>query len=118
MVKSKGQNIAEYSILIALVIAAAVAMNTYVKRGLQARVHDAVKYVGTGKTVGDSALTFSGDQYEPYYVDSNANQTSFKKSVDTLENNGVVKRNDINETSRVETGGMDTVLAPTAANVD
>ena len=34
----KGQNIAEYAILIALVIAAAIGIQTYVKRGLQARM--------------------------------------------------------------------------------
>jgi uncharacterized protein (UPF0333 family) len=37
----KGQNTAEYAIVIALVVAAAVAMQTYVKRGMQGRVYDA-----------------------------------------------------------------------------
>ena len=36
----KGQNIAEYSILIALVIAVVIGMQTYVKRGIQGRVKD------------------------------------------------------------------------------
>jgi len=44
MLKRKGQNIAEYSILIALVIAAAVAMQTYIRRGVQGRMADAVDH--------------------------------------------------------------------------
>lgn len=36
----KAQSTAEYAILIGLVIAAVVGMQTYVKRGLQARVRD------------------------------------------------------------------------------
>ena len=44
MKKRKGQNIAEYSILITLIIIAAVGMQTYVKRGLSGRVKDAVDF--------------------------------------------------------------------------
>jgi hypothetical protein len=36
----KGQNMAEDSILIALVIAAAIGIKVYVQRGMQARIHD------------------------------------------------------------------------------
>ena len=38
---SKGQSTAEYAIVIGLVIAAAVAMQVYVKRGLQGKIKDA-----------------------------------------------------------------------------
>jgi hypothetical protein len=37
----KGQNTAEYAILIGLVVAAALGIQTYVKRGLQGRIKDA-----------------------------------------------------------------------------
>ena len=40
--KRKGQSTAEYAIVIGLVIAAAVAMQVYVKRGLQGKMKDAV----------------------------------------------------------------------------
>jgi len=43
MLNKKGQNTAEYAILIALVVAAAVGMQTYVKRGVQARMRDETK---------------------------------------------------------------------------
>jgi len=40
MFNKKGQNTAEYAILIALVIGAAIGIQTYVKRGIQGRVKD------------------------------------------------------------------------------
>ncbi len=40
LINKKGQNTAEYAILIALVIAAAIGVQTYVKRGWQGRVKD------------------------------------------------------------------------------
>lgn len=60
----KGQNTAEYAILIGLVIAAAIAMQTYVKRGLQGKVKKAVDNV----SAGSQGTTV---QYEPYYTQSN-----------------------------------------------
>jgi len=39
-INKKGQNAAEYAILIALVIAAAIGIQTYVKRGFQGRLKD------------------------------------------------------------------------------
>jgi len=57
----KGQSTAEYAIVIGLVIAAAVAMQVYVKRGIQAKVKGAVDFdPSTGIT--NSAVTFSGNQ--------------------------------------------------------
>ncbi len=46
----KGQNTAEYAILIALVVAAVVAMQTYVKRSMQAGIKFAVDKVKKGET--------------------------------------------------------------------
>ena len=63
----KGQSTAEYAILIALVVAAVIAMQTYAKRALQAKVRDAVIYMKTQTNdLGNSI------QYEPYYLESNA----------------------------------------------
>ena len=41
MFNRKGQNTAEYAIFIALIIGAALAIQTYVKRGIQGRMKDA-----------------------------------------------------------------------------
>lgn len=84
----KGQNTAEYAILIALVVAAVVAMQTFAQRSLQARVRDGNTYMkkklgNTTQTLGSDAsankvevdnanLAILGDsaQYEPYYLES------------------------------------------------
>jgi len=73
----KGQNTAEYAILIALVIGAAVAMQTYVKRSMQGGVKfavDKIKKTDTG----------SG-QYEPYYLQSSfdTTQSAYKDTTQT-----------------------------------
>lgn len=66
LLKNKiGQNTAEYALLIALVVAAVIAMQTYAQRAIQARIRDAAQYMTT-KTpeIG------STNQYEPYYAES------------------------------------------------
>lgn len=62
----KAQNTAEYALLIALVVAAVIAMQTYAQRTLQARIRDASNYLVTQTT----AMGRTG-QYEPYYLTSN-----------------------------------------------
>ena len=63
----KGQNTAEYALLISLVVAAIIAMQTYAQRTLQARIRDAALYLVNGTSgFGNSTV-----QYEPYYLTSN-----------------------------------------------
>lgn len=64
----KAQNTAEYAILIAFVIAAAMAIQTYVKRGLQGRVHDSVRSFIADTQDSGSKFTGATQQYEPYYL--------------------------------------------------
>lgn len=80
----KAQNTAEYALLIALVVAGVIAMQTYAQRALQARVRDASLYMaGTTSTIGTT------NQYEPYYLSSNyavdrvANETTRLDNVTT-----------------------------------
>ena len=62
----KAQNTAEYALLIALVIAGVIAMQTYAQRSLQAKMRDAGKYMTSStNAIGSTA------QYEPYYQQSN-----------------------------------------------
>ena len=68
---NKGQNTAEYAIVIALIIGAAIAMQTYVKRGLQGRTKDATDYM-QNQTADIGATR----QYEPYYMQSDINTTA------------------------------------------
>lgn len=63
--RQKGQNVAEYAILIALVVGAVLAMQTFVKRSLQARTRDGVEWlVEETQYLGDTG------QYEPYFFES------------------------------------------------
>jgi Flp pilus assembly pilin Flp len=73
----KGQNTAEYAILISLVVAGIIAMQTYAQRALQGRVQAASTLLsdqgtkGTDTTGAVSWKLDSIEQYEPYYLDSN-----------------------------------------------
>ena len=67
----KAQNTAEYALLIALVVAGVIAMQTYAQRAMQARIHDASTYMTTSTgNIGNSY------QYEPYYLQSNYDSNS------------------------------------------
>lgn len=70
--KKKGQNTAEYAILISLVVAAVIAMQTYVQRGLQAKMRDAVKDYMVNK-IDAAGLGGNTVQYEPYYLERSYN---------------------------------------------
>jgi len=69
----RGQSTAEYAILIALVIGAVIAMQVFVKRGLQGRMKDATDSLtqvdGGGLLAGNTA------QYEPYYLQQDVTTT-------------------------------------------
>jgi len=65
--KKTGQSTAEYAIVIGLVIAAAVAMQVYVKRGIQAKIKGVVDY--------QPDKMFTTGQYEPDYATSDMNST-------------------------------------------
>jgi len=111
MLNRKGQNIAEYSILIALVIAAAVAMQTYVKRGIQGRIADVVDHAPAIDTAGAGnttvTLNFNTKQYEPYYLDSQADVGANRVYNETWATRGGVGRTGINETSTRGTGSYE-----------
>ena len=62
----KAQNTAEYALLISLVVAAVIAMQTYAQRTLQARIRGASQYL-----VAQTPLLGNDIQYEPYYLTSN-----------------------------------------------
>ena len=64
----KAQNTAEYAILISLVVAGIIAMQTYAQRALQARVRDASVFMKNAtKGLGNTL------QYEPYYLTTQYN---------------------------------------------
>lgn len=99
--KSKAQTTAEYAILIALVIGAAMAMQIYVKRGLQGRVKDVVDHTGSGGIVGSNTdnLEFSASQYEPYYLRSDAQTGQDTTDSETVTDGGIVGRGTTSNTA-------------------
>jgi len=95
----KAQNTAEYALLIALVVAGVIAMQTYAQRALQARVHDASAYMSTAggcETIGLGSNT----QYEPYYMQSDYNVATNSQENKRL-GNGIVGADSNSERERV-----------------
>ncbi len=96
----KGQNMAEYSILIALIIGAAVGMKIYVQRGIQARVHDESDQLGQAinNAPGWSEISKVTDatlkpQYEPDYFSKKATtDTTADTEKYTLEKTGTTSK--------------------------
>ena len=78
----KAQSTAEYAILIGLIVAVVVAMQTYVKRGIQGRLHDASNdfydAVSGDANWGDVSQTpvtpLAGKQYEIETLSSQSTQ--------------------------------------------
>jgi len=81
----RAQSTAEYAVVIALVIAAAVAMQAYVKRSMQGGIKFAVD-----KLQKQGA---ADQQYEPYYLQSeyNTNTKSYTDTVQTEAGGKVVR---------------------------
>lgn len=63
----RAQSVAEYSVCLALVLAALLGMQIYVKRGLQGRYKEVVDHAAQ-QAVNAAQFTTSPKQYEPYYV--------------------------------------------------
>ncbi|HPN88617.1 MAG TPA: hypothetical protein PLH56_04685 [Candidatus Omnitrophota bacterium] len=123
----KAQNTAEYAILISLVVAGIVAMQTYAQRALQARVKDSAdvmtSIVGTSDVqnswsdVGGNALG-STKQYEPYYLAQDYNvyrDDSEEKGYDTagfyVDSNGERRRRGKQTTTYNESGTVGTGMS-------
>lgn len=75
---ARGQSTAEYAILIAVVIAAVVGMQLYVKRGMQGKFRDVSDaYTAVSGDIGGDAgpvgiVLGTTQQYEPYYTAAGA----------------------------------------------
>ena len=100
MLNRKGQNTAEYAILIALVIAAAVAMQTYVKRGIQGRVADAVDHAPATNDIAGSPIQFTTKQYEPYYTQNSGDISTQRTYNENLGNRGETSKTSVVEETR------------------
>jgi len=83
----KAQSTVEYGILIAVVVGAAVAMQVFVKRAIQARQKDASDMMtGVSGTVdwgsGVNMTLNTTSQYEPYYLSRHEESTTLQDDLD------------------------------------
>lgn len=100
----KAQNTAEYALLIALVVAAIIAMQTYAQRALQARVRDASSFLTSLQGGGDVGNYLGNTaQYEPYYLETEYTVTTSDTDTQTLIQN--TTRQEIFSNTLRATGG-------------
>ena len=94
----RGQNTAEYAILIGVIVAAAIAMQVYIRRGVQARMKDAVDFTLTADDDAGGNI-FSGNlQYEPYYDQGSTYTTTSSGQVsEQLQIGGGVVKDSISQ---------------------
>jgi uncharacterized protein (UPF0333 family) len=105
----RAQTTAEYAILIALVVGAVVAMQVYVKRGLQGRIKDVVDHSGSGGQVGDKDFQYKTQQYEPYYQKSASDTTQKAAVTDKITKGGASAKESTTTTgaTREQAAGWD-----------
>lgn len=108
MLNKKAQNMVEYAVLVALVIGAAVAMQTYVKRSLQGKIKDATD-AGVTETLNNGTLTWETRQYEPYYAQESMNTTQESNRIKTFGEMGRTNYNGA-DTSAIQAGSTKTTL--------
>ncbi|TAN61411.1 hypothetical protein EPN16_03255 [bacterium] len=109
--KSRAQSTAEYAIILAVVVGAAIAMQTYVKRGIQAR-QKAGTDAFTGINATFAAVAASGtdatfaalDQYEPYYLESSYERFQENVEQEHMGGGNVVKEK-VADISATNAGG-------------
>ncbi|MDD3374209.1 MAG: hypothetical protein PHY73_00605 [Candidatus Omnitrophica bacterium] len=108
----KAQNVAEYAILIALVVGAIIAMQTFVKRTMQGRLRDASQYLTDNSNFGaGGATTYSTGQYEPYYTQSNYATT---RTANEMQAVTAGQASLISNTDTTRTGSSNTMYDTTA----
>lgn len=76
----RAQQTAEYALLISLVVAAVIAMQTYAQRAIQARIRDASQYMAS-----QTSELGTTNQYEAYYQSSSYEVD--RESTDTATHN-------------------------------
>ncbi len=102
----KGQNTAEYAILIALVVGGVIAMQTYAQRALQGRIRDAsVQFRDSTGEIGNTL------QYEPYYTNTLSNMSKTSTATDTYFDQTRLNQN-VKRSSSTDTTEYTPVASP------
>ena len=98
----KAQQTAEYALLISLVVAAVIAMQTYAQRAIQARIRDASDYF-----VQETFDIGGTNQYEPYYLDSQYTVVRDERT-EEIQDVNVVRLEKSSDRTRLEDGRQTT----------
>jgi len=106
----KAQQTAEYALLIALVVAAVIAMQTYAQRAIQARIKAASDYLATNTSDLDQTDD-TLNQYEPYYLKSIYQVDRDDTTVD-IHTNETIRRELDTKSTRAEGGYQQSTWDP------
>jgi len=104
----RAQSTAEYAILISVIVGAALAMQIYIKRSLQAKMHDAgIALTDVSADItGDGVVLGTQKQYEPYYAEqrvSDINRDVTASSSATTSEGGALTRTDAKDVDATST---------------
>jgi len=97
----RAQSVAEYSVCLALVLAAVLGMQIYVKRGLQGRYKELVDHAAK-QAASAAGLATSPKQYEPYYVQDNFTVGQSKITNETSSSPGKMNRDFVEDSTAVK----------------
>jgi hypothetical protein len=116
----KAQQTAEYAILIALVVGAVIAMQTYAQRTIQARIRGAAKYMASGAGSGGAGTNILGTdlQYEPYYLDQQYTVTRDEATDQTITPSQNLSSVGSSSTRKRASGGYQQSVYDLSTNAD
>lgn len=115
--RKEGQSTVEYALIVGVIVAALVGMQTYVKRGLQARYHDGMKFLANEVTTGTgSTLLGATSQYEPYYQESSYIATQDRKENEVVGARGKTERTLTTDNRTRTKDGLEKSLNTTTAD--
>lgn len=90
MKKTKAQSVIEYSICVAMIIFATIAVQHYIRRGLQGRYANMVDF--TTNSTAEKAGVSPNLQYEPEGIQQELNTTQSVEAKDNIVGAGKINR--------------------------
>lgn len=104
----KGQSTVEYAIVLGVIVAALIAMQTYVKRGLQAKYHDGTRFLTAelNSVNGFGNAPYQLTQYEPYYSTSSLDTWSNSAMTESVGGRGFTNNTGVAQNTSRAAGGF------------